>query len=85
VIGEICIRHKFRGENAFFITPVFDAGLMESYVDQILLQPGVQTCVAGWVNVLEEQHDVFLYLVEKQKRGMALAHTASQLNKLYSS
>ena len=26
VIGEICIRHNFKGENAFFISEQFDAG-----------------------------------------------------------
>lgn len=84
VTGEICIRHKFQGENAFFISPSFDAELLQTYVDQVLLQPETQACIAGWVDVLGEQHDVFLYLVERQKRGLALAHTATQLKELYS-
>lgn len=84
VTGEICIRHKFQGENAFFVSASFDAELLQTYVDQVLLQPETQACIAGWVDVLEEQHDVFLYLVEKQKRGLALAHTATQLKELYS-
>jgi hypothetical protein len=83
VAGEVCIRNNFQGENAFFISNVFDADLLETYVEQVLMNEGTKACLAGWVNVLDDQHDVLLYLVEKQKRGMALPHTALQLNKLY--
>jgi hypothetical protein len=85
VIGEICIRNNIQGENNFFITPLFDSKLLSFYVDQILLQSHIRTCIAGWVNVLNDQHDVFLYLVEKQKRGSEYNHTAAQLDELYNS
>jgi hypothetical protein len=85
VIGEICIRNNIQGENSFFITRAFDSKLLSFYVDQILLQSHIQTCIAGWVNVLNDQHDVFLYLVEKQNRGCGYNHTSAQLDKLYNS
>lgn len=80
VTGEICIRHKIKGENAFFISPAFDAGLVASYADMVLAS-GSAACIAGWADVLEERHDVFLYLHEKNKPG--LAHTAGQLKELF--
>src|SRR5215203_2336843 len=33
VIGEICIRHHFKGENAFFITEKFDPDFTVQYVN----------------------------------------------------
>ena len=93
VAGEICIRHKIKGENAFFVTPSFDADLMASYVD-LVLTPNTQapnpksqalspnTCLCGWIDVMGEHHDVFLYLTEKNKKT-SLAHTADQLRQLY--
>jgi hypothetical protein len=83
VIGEICIRHSITGENAFFITPSFDGQLLFQYVEQVLLQEHVDACLAGWVDVVGEQYDVFLYLVEKENKGLAITHNSEQLKKLY--
>jgi hypothetical protein len=78
VAGEICIRHKIKGENAFFIKESFDANLLSSYVAMI---KNDNLCVAGWVDVMGEHHDVFLYLQDNAGKG--LPHTASTLNELY--
>jgi len=55
---------------------------MADYVDQVLSEVS-KICVAGWVEVLGEQHNVFLYLVEFKMQGMSLQHTAAQLTELY--
>lgn len=84
VAGEICIRNKIKGENAFFISPRFDAELMERYVSLIMenqAEGQERACLAGWVEVLQEHHDVFLYLVENTNSG--LEHSAGQLKQLY--
>jgi hypothetical protein len=83
VAGEICIRHGIKGENAFFVTPYFDPQMISSYVDQVLRQPHNQACVAGWIDVMNGHHDVFLYLAEKEKRGLGLEHTPNKLTTLY--
>ncbi len=82
VAGEICIRHGIRGESNFFVHPEYDANFLSSYLDTIL-SGNVERCLAGWVEVLGEEADVFLYLVEKQRSGLALEHTAQNLNNLY--
>jgi hypothetical protein len=83
VAGEICIRQEIKGENAFFVWPLFDAAQMYSYVEIVLASEKTQACVAGWIDVMRDQHDVFLYLAEKKKKGNALEHSAIQLQKLY--
>lgn len=83
VAGEICIRHKIKGENAFFVTPRFDIRQMYDYVEMVLAPRKHCACVVGWVNVLGSQHDVFLYLVEKNNRTYGVEHSATQLEKLY--
>ncbi|RAW00146.1 hypothetical protein [Pseudochryseolinea flava] len=82
-MGEICIRHGLKGENAFFVSPSFDPQWMSRYVDLIMMQDQVKACVAGWLNVLSDRYDVFLYLVEKQKRGLSEIHSAETLARLY--
>lgn len=84
VTGEICIRHGFKGENAFFVTPSFDPVTMSSYVDAVMTSKDTTTCIAGWVDVLGEQHDVFLYLVEKPTQQVqSWPHDAETIEKLY--
>jgi hypothetical protein len=78
VAGEICIRHKIKGENAFFVNEVFDAELLSTYVSMIKSD---NLCLAGWVDVMSEHHDVFLYLQDNAGKG--LPHNASTLNELY--
>jgi hypothetical protein len=94
VAGEICIRHKIKGENAFFVSKEFDAELITGYVNMVLspdpLMPNASmpdssipvACISGWVDVLGGHHDVFLYLCEKNKPGL-WPHTAAQVSELY--
>jgi hypothetical protein len=79
VAGEICIRHKIKGENAFFVSPQFDAGLMVNYVEMV----PAQAIIAGWVDVVGEQHDVFLYLYQRNVPS-GEPHSPDVINELYS-
>jgi hypothetical protein len=83
VAGEICIRHGIKGETSFFIFPSFDAVWMSDYVNVVMASEKTQACLAGWIDVMGEHHNVFLYLAEKQRDPDALEHTAGQLQKLY--
>src|SRR5688572_2119938 len=82
VAGEICIRQGIKGENAFFVLPGFDSARLFEYAEIVMASQKTDACIAGWVDVLGEQHDVFLYLLEKSNNG-GLEHTAEQLQKLY--
>ena len=64
--GEICIRHNFKGENAFFIFEKFDAGFIQEYVNNLLNNDTLQACICGWVELLENQYNTVLFLVEKK-------------------
>lgn len=83
VAGEICIRHGFKGENAFFVSETFDSATLHAYVHQLFLQTDTRACLAGWIDVVGEQHDVFLYLVERAEGESNLTHTAEKLNEIY--
>jgi len=83
VIGEISIRHRFKGENAFFISDVFDAGFMEQYVNNLLNNNILQCCICGWVELLDDKYKTVLFLIEKGKQGKLF--TTENLNKIYES
>lgn len=81
VTGEICIRHKLKGENAFFIFNEFDAGFIQEYVSNLVSNNILQCCVCGWVELLEGAYRTVLFLVEKKEGGDAF--TKENLNKIY--
>lgn len=89
VAGEICIRHRIKGENAFFVSPSFDPDLLFDYTTMVMTSPipdsksGIpEACIAGWVDVMGAQHDVFLYLLEKNKAPL-VEHSPANLKELY--
>ena len=83
VAGEICIRQGIQGENAFFVTEQFEAKQMTDYVDLVMASGKARACIAGWAEVLEDHHDIFLYLIENEKAANGLEHTAEQLLRIY--
>ena len=68
--GEICIRHNFKGENAFFIFEKFDAGFIQQYVNNLINNNTLQACICGWVELLDDQYKTVLFLVEKEQQGI---------------
>ena len=82
VNGEICIRHGFKGENVFFVTPQFDTDLVCAYCDG-LLEEKSKICVGGWIEVMGSEYDAFLYLVENEPGVLSLEHNPQNLKNLY--
>jgi hypothetical protein len=83
VIGEICIRHHFKGENAFFIFEKFDAGFIEQYVNGLVNNNILQSCICGWVEVLGEEYKAVLFLVEKMGTPQSTLFTKENIHKIY--
>ncbi|MEO7305897.1 MAG: hypothetical protein ABIR78_10025 [Ferruginibacter sp.] len=83
VIGEISIRHHFKGENAFFIFKDFDAGFIEQYVSNLINNNILQCCICGWVDVLNDRYNASLFLIEKDKSANSVNFTKENLNKIY--
>ena len=83
VIGEISIRHHFKGENAFFVFDEFDAGFIEQYVSNLINNNILQCCICGWVEVLGDKYHASLFLVEKDKSADSVIFTKENLNKIY--
>ena len=65
-MGEICIRHNFKGENDFFIFEQFDAGFIQQYVAHLFNTDILQACICGWVELMDNDYKACLYLVEKK-------------------
>lgn len=85
VIGEICIRHGFKGENIFFVQDHFDTMSMSLYVEELFVEKAVTACICGWVEVMGPHYEAALYLVENKAAGSAIPLSAHNMEKLYQS
>jgi hypothetical protein len=85
VIGEISIRHHFKGENAFFIFNEFDALFIQQYVSTLVNNDILQCCICGWVELLNNEYKAALFLIEKDKSANSVIFTKENLNKIYQS
>jgi hypothetical protein len=83
VIGEISIKNKFKGENAFFVFDAFDAAFVEQYVAYLLNNNILQACICGWVDLLKDDYKAVLYLVEQYESETSVPFTADNMNKIY--
>jgi hypothetical protein len=82
VIGEISIRHHFKGENAFFVFKQFDGNFMAEYVNGLFANKLIKNCICGWVDILKEDYRAILFLVETEQPEKKMAFTADNMNQL---
>lgn len=65
VLGEICIRHKIKGENTFFIQEKYDEQSLMHYASLVLNTSTIKACVVGWCELLGDKYEAHLNLLEK--------------------
>ncbi|MCC8425869.1 hypothetical protein [Mucilaginibacter sp. UR6-11] len=83
MIGEICIRNNFKGEDAFFIFEKFDAAFFETYVSNLLENDVLKVCICGWVDVLDDDYKAVLFLVERQETEDGIPFSEKNLNNIF--
>ena len=77
VMGEISIRYKFKGENAFFINDTFDAQWLSFYIKQLFEKEKIKACIGGWIDSINGMNDVCLFLVEASPYHTSPAFSAA--------
>ncbi len=84
MIGEISIRHGFRGENAFYIFENFLANYIADYINELFLSHKLKACIGGWVDQSSENYEAFIYWVDnKEDAIIAINHTGVEIERLY--
>ncbi len=69
VIGEICIKNRIKGENAFFISESFNGKQVLNYVNELFESNRVDACLCGWAEIMGSQYHSLMILVEKENTG----------------
>jgi len=79
-IGEVSIRHQLKSESAFFVSEKYDIGTMFDYTNYLIQQNKSDQVVCGWINQLNDNYEIVMYLVEKQGKTI---HTKEEINKIF--
>ena len=69
MIGEICIRNKFQGENTCYISKEFNPEFITDYVNELLDSGKIDACITGWADYIDGEYSTILFLVEKNKEN----------------
>jgi hypothetical protein len=64
VMGEISIRHGFKGENVFFTADRYDEGFLVDYTKQLMEEGAISAALCGWIEVMGNAYEVILHQVE---------------------
>jgi hypothetical protein len=91
VIGEICIRNGFKGENAFLISKGFDAEMIRRNTNLLFSEGHLNACICGWVEVLKDGWESVLMIVEEgsslnesvEVTGNFREFSAGNINQIY--
>ncbi|HOY32830.1 MAG TPA: hypothetical protein PKW80_13210 [Bacteroidales bacterium] len=64
MLGEICIKNHFFGENAVYISEHFDADTLFRQVNLFFNINRMSACITGWIENNGTNYEAFLMLVE---------------------
>lgn len=82
MLGEICIKHGIKGEQACVVKDGFDADELFFLVDDLLRNRDMNACICGWVDATAESHDVNVCWVTKATSGTVFS--TETLQNIYS-
>lgn len=80
MLGEISIRHQLKSENIFLISEGFDPELFLDYSRTLFLQGKAENMLCGWVNLHNNEYDVFLWQIA---HSSGTDFNEEELKKLY--
>ena len=80
VLGEISIKYNLQSENVFFVEDIFNAELLWDYSETLLNSGKASSVVCGWIELKNDEYDVFLCLVSNNGD---LSFTKENLEELY--
>lgn len=81
MLGEISIRHGFKGEQLCLVDEKFNGEELHFWVNDLLTNRGMEACLCGWVDAYDKHKDICLFWITKQEDAMDF--TKDKLQELY--
>lgn len=68
MIGEICIKHKIKGENLCLITEEKELEPIINYVNLLFETDCCDACIAGYIDFTGESYEAITFLMERKEQ-----------------
>ena len=81
MLGEICIRHGFKGEQLCLVDKQFNAQELQFWVSDLLENRGMEACLCGWADAYDTHKEISMFWVTKNNGTTPF--TTDILNQLY--
>ncbi|MBZ0099291.1 MAG: hypothetical protein K8F30_09410 [Taibaiella sp.] len=81
MLGEISIRHGFKGEQLCLVSENFDAGELFFWVRDLLNNRGMEACLCGWADAYNNSKDICFFWVTRRENGITFSK--DKLDELY--
>jgi len=78
MLGEICIRHGFKGEQMCLVSDRFDSSALYFYVSDLLENRGMDACLCGWADSVNDQYSVHMFWVVRNGKGLPFSAAAME-------
>lgn len=78
MLGEVSIRHGFKGSQACFVTDGFDADELHFWVTDAMNNRGIEACLCGFIDVFADTPDVCLFWITREKGEQPFTPAAMQ-------
>lgn len=85
VLGEICIRNGFGGENAFYIFEEFQPDFLENILLESFRMKRMDFCICGKVDFFANCKEAVLFMVSEHHQKGSVSLSTENLQKLYES
>jgi len=78
MLGEICIRHGFKGEQACMVQEAFDSSEIYFWVQGLFEKGDMDACLCGWADVANDSNDICLFWIERGNSGNSFSPETMQ-------
>jgi hypothetical protein len=72
MLGEICIRHGFKGEQLCMVQESFNSDELSFWINDLFKHRKMEHCLTGWVDATEDKHEVQLFWVSRTMDSVIL-------------
>lgn len=79
MLGEVSIRHGFKGEQGMWISDAFDSEFITKYVLSLFRSNKIDSCLVGWIDFIDNEPQAFLSWVSNEiQRDLKKEHFTSK-------